>query len=85
MSFRQSPIIRVRYFGPTNHRGARLIANTDSTRITVAWDHALGTTDNYIAAAQALATKKGWQLQRGGFLDDVFFVTADAPEGQACD
>ena len=53
--------ISTRYLGATNTRGSRVRAKSSSgLSLTVSWDDALGTDDNHLAAAQALAVKLGW-------------------------
>lgn len=52
--------ITTRYLGPTDHRGARVVARCEAGRITVPWDHALDIFANHRAAALALARKLGW-------------------------
>lgn len=52
--------IVTRFIGPTNHRGARVIAKAEAGRVTVSWDHAIGVEANHAAAAKALADKWGW-------------------------
>jgi len=55
--------IQLRFHGPTNYRGSRIIASGfvtftalsggKPTRLTYSWDDALDSKENYIAAAQA--------------------------------
>ena len=52
--------ITVRFRGPTNHNGARLIARCEAGRLTVGWDYALNREENYTQAAMALVHKLGW-------------------------
>jgi hypothetical protein len=53
--------IATRYSGPTNHRGSKCLAASNSGhRLIVEWDDALNSDQNHIAAAQALAQKLGW-------------------------
>ncbi len=52
-----------KYFGPTDHRGSRIIARAGAESgpsLTVPWDHALNVDDNHTAAARALAAKLEW-------------------------
>lgn len=44
-------IVTTKYAGPTNTRGARVIAKTDTGRVTVAWSYETETVDNHRAAA----------------------------------
>lgn len=43
--------IRTRYLGPTNHRGARIVARAAAGRKVYAWDYSMSTADNHKAAA----------------------------------
>ena len=52
--------ITTTYKGPTDHRGARIIARADAGSITVPYDHALNAPENHTAAAEALAQKLKW-------------------------
>jgi hypothetical protein len=52
--------ITTKFFGPTNTRGARLIAKAEAGSITVGYDYALSGEQNHAAAAQALTVKFGW-------------------------
>lgn len=58
--------ITTRYYGPTNHRGARCKAQCEACTATLPWDHAKGLDDNHIAAAQALIDQMGWDGQYVG-------------------
>ena len=61
--------IMTTFKGPTNHRGARIIARCQAKRITVPWDHALDVEGNHRAAARILAKQLGWPtrgMQSGG-------------------
>ena len=53
--------IETKFFGPTNHRGARIRVRCQARTMFVAWDHALGVEGNHDAAAQTLAEKLGWR------------------------
>jgi hypothetical protein len=52
--------ITTKYLGPTNHRGARVVAKSQAGRMTIHWDHALDAVDNHRNAARALAEHYGW-------------------------
>lgn len=52
--------IHTRYLGPTNHRGARIIASCDARRAIVPWDYSLNVSDNHQVAARSLAHDLGW-------------------------
>lgn len=49
-------MIETRYLGPTNYRGARVVARNVNTRTrkVVSWDHAIGAVENHERAAVAL-------------------------------
>lgn len=74
--------ISVKYLGPTNARGARMVARCDAGRITVAWDHSMSPSDNARTACLTLLRKLGWweRTFTGGLLPDGTwaFVTDDA-------
>ena len=53
--------IETKFFGPTNHRGARIRVKCQARTMFVAWDHGLGIEGNHDAAAQALAERLGWR------------------------
>jgi hypothetical protein len=52
--------IETRFYGPTNHRGARVKATCEAGTITVPWDDGLGVDENHDAAALALLRRLGW-------------------------
>jgi hypothetical protein len=52
--------IVTKYLGPTNNRGARIVARAYAKRIVIAWDHALDVADNHRMAATELARKLNW-------------------------
>lgn len=53
--------IHTEFIGPTNTRGARIKATiAKAVSITVPYDHALNSSDNYAVAAMALVRKMGW-------------------------
>lgn len=69
--------IRTRYFGPTNVRGSRIIADDgDRNRITVSYDHS--SSNPHREAALALCAKMGWKgdLIEGGLGDGYVYVFA---------
>ena len=51
--------IVTKFLGPTNSRGARIVARAQAGKITVSWDHSLNVDANHTAAARALAEKMG--------------------------
>lgn len=52
--------ITTKYLGPTDCRGSRVNARAQAGAITISWDDALDSDDNYAAAAKALAARYGW-------------------------
>ena len=66
--------ITTKYFGPTNHRGARIVARAFAGKVTVPWDYSENVMANHAAAAKALAEKYQWSGGRwhgGGLPDDT--------------
>lgn len=56
--------IHTKYLGPTDHRGARILATKAEragVRVTIGYDSALSATQNHIAGARALCDKLGWK------------------------
>lgn len=75
--------IKTKFLGPTNHRAARVSAETLDTlgndkvaRIVVDWNHACNVEQNHELAAKALAKKLNWNGQwiSGGTHDGYVFV-----------
>jgi hypothetical protein len=53
--------IQTKFLGPTDCRGSRVKATTESgVSITIDWDHSKNVEENHTAAAFALAAKLGW-------------------------
>ena len=52
--------ITTKFLGPTNFRGARIVAKAQAGRRTVAWDDALDAQANHARAAEMLAKHYGW-------------------------
>lgn len=52
--------ISTKFLGPTNTRGARVVAKADAGSQTTSWDYAESVCRNHAKAAQALAEKLGW-------------------------
>ncbi len=52
--------IITKYLGPTNARGARVVAKCQAGKVTVPWDHAKGVDENHAAACLALTTRLNW-------------------------
>ena len=70
--------IITKYIGPTDLRGSRVKATAEAGSITLAWDDALNSEENHVAAARALAGKYGWDrlndMTHGGTRDGYVFV-----------
>jgi len=49
--------ICVHFLGPTNTRGARVVARCNGRRIVHQWDHAMSSDDNYRAVAEAMLAR----------------------------
>jgi hypothetical protein len=64
--------IITRYYGPTNTRGSRIVAQTTSgKRKSMGYRHELNGSDNHLEAAKALAQSLNWYGKfQGGALDD---------------
>jgi hypothetical protein len=53
--------IETRYLGPTNYRGARIVASDgDGNRTTISYPYELSGEDVHRKAAEALRDKMGW-------------------------
>ena len=52
--------IETKYFGPTDHRGARVRVKTQAFTRWVSWDHALDPQANHQIAANEAAASAGW-------------------------
>ena len=76
--------IQTRYLGPTNHRGARIVATTPGGhRLTRPWDYALSGENNDRLAAEALAAKLGWPtIKAGGSTKDGYVWVTSTFEGE---
>ena len=69
--------IQTRYLGPTNHRGSRIKAYTDSGRsVTIECESAKSSEENHRTAASALMAKMGWtdDLIEGGTHEGYVYV-----------
>lgn len=69
--------IQTRYIGPTNYRGSRYKAYTESGRsITINAADNLSSAENHRAAALALQAKMGWtdDLIEGGTKEGYVYV-----------
>lgn len=74
--------IVTRYKGPTNYRGARIIADDgDGNRLTISYPYELSGEAVHRKAAEALRDKMGWrgELLGGGTRTGYAFVFADQP------
>jgi hypothetical protein len=80
--------IRTRYYGPTNTRGSRIVADDgDGNRVTMPYPHELSGDEVHRVVAEALRQKMGWGLTNagalplvgGGYRGDMYwvFVTQD--------
>ncbi len=56
--------IVTRYYGPTNTKGARVLAKAAAGKLFVSWDDALTVDDNHRRAAVALADSFNWLTDR---------------------
>ena len=54
--------IETKYLGPTNHRGARVVARCAAGRKVIPWKHELNPAENHALAACALAKVLGWNM-----------------------
>ncbi len=52
--------ITTTYKGPTNHRGARIVARAQAGSITVPYAYDSEIAENHVAAAKALQAKWEW-------------------------
>ncbi len=68
--------IVTRFFGPTDHRQARVKATAQAGSCTVLWDYELGADENHRRAAEALAARLGW------FVDDLDLAGGGLPDGK---
>jgi hypothetical protein len=69
--------IETRYVGPTNTRGARIIAtDSDNNRVSIPYPHELSGEAVHLKAAEALRDKMGWtgNLIAGGTKRGYCFV-----------
>lgn len=76
-------VIRVRYAGPTDTHGSRLIATIDGTRRIVGYDPAMSSSQNHGAAA-LVAWKHYRRTGHGSWAADdspVVFIPADPGDG----
>ena len=57
--------IRTKYHGPTNTRGARIVAKCDAGQITTPYRYGLSVEGNHKAACDKLLEKLGWDKDTG--------------------
>lgn len=76
--------IKTKFLGPTNHRGARVVAtDTDTNKITIDWDHELDAEENHREAARALIAEMNWfgAWVSGSLLDGYVHVCLKRSQG----
>lgn len=68
--------IETRFLGPTNHRGARIVAKCQAGRIVIPYSYEHSCEECHRGAAMALASKLGWSgsLIGGGSADGKGYV-----------
>lgn len=55
--------ITTKYIGPTNTKGSRVKATTESgVSITLSWDSSLNSDENHVRAAKRLCSKMDWLM-----------------------
>ena len=75
--------IQTHYKGPTDTKGARIIAtDNDGNRKVLGYDYALNSDDMHRAAAEALRVKMGWtgRMIQGSLGNGYVFVFAGDDE-----
>jgi len=76
------------FYGPSNHHGAKVVAQSASGRhiVSLAWEYGVSMEQNHTMAAMALAEKAGWNGSfHGGSLDNstyVFVTECETGRGQ---
>lgn len=74
--------IRTRYYGPTDYRGSRIVADCDAGRVTMPYRYDLNTDGNHEAACGLLLDKLGWRppvyrpMAGGYYRGDFYWVFA---------
>jgi hypothetical protein len=74
--------IVTKYHGPTNYKGARIIASDeDGNRISISYPYELSGEAVHRKAAEALKTKMGWtgKLVSGSLKNSYVFVFVSEP------
>jgi hypothetical protein len=81
--------IVTKYLGPTNTRGARIKVTADAGSITLDWDHALNSRQNYVKAAKQFMKQFKWDEHytlESGYLpksNDGYMVHVMVPKYKA--
>lgn len=70
--------IRTTYHGPTNTRGARIVAKCDTGQITTPYRYDLSVEENHRAACDKLREKLGWYTPYygpmvGGYFNGAYY------------
>lgn len=76
--------IRTRYVGPTNTRGARIIASDgDRNSISISYPHSLNSDEGHELAAYLLMEKMQWtnRIIGGGFQRDMYWTMIPRERG----
>lgn len=60
--------IKTEYHGPTNYKGARIIAQANGHRVIISADDSLSAENGHKKAAYALRDKMGWKGELVGGL-----------------
>ena len=71
-------LIKTKYFGPTNTRGARIKACSDCGKtITIGWDYSLDQKHNALNAAESLIEKEKLAVEITGIgsFESEYFIT----------
>jgi hypothetical protein len=76
--------IQTKYLGHTETRPDRIKATASAGSITVAWEWALNTEANHLAAARALQARFNWTFElASGVLADGSWVHVQCPVERA--
>ena len=60
--------IQTRFYGPTNHKGARIKAECAAGSVFVSYEYGLSTDKAHWEAAKALIVKMGWEKYEGKWI-----------------
>ena len=80
--------IVTRYLGPTNYRGARIVADAGmKRRVTIGYPHEYSGAETHFQAARALCAKFGWhgELVAGGLEDGNYVFVFSAHKSEDSD